>query len=268
MAKTTPRALGLGEAKKINLCVYGDNGTGKTTLAATAQHHPKMRDVLFANVEGGLLSIEDMDDLPEGILVVDIERPEDVEQLFWDLANRHKEKNSPYATVNTCVLDSGTEMQRVGLEHTIRAAMKRKGSHDKHESVDDPQQEDYGKNARHLGRYIRYLRGLDVNLIITAYLGHRMPPRPRSAPRGWEPRPVEAYPDFTPALRTQVKGYMDFVWYLYKTDKGHRKLLLEEHDIYYAKTRGNLSRRTGKVILWKDLSDPLLARIYRALVEA
>lgn len=41
-----------------NMLIYGDSGTGKTTLAGSADLVPAMRPVLFIDVEGGTESLK------------------------------------------------------------------------------------------------------------------------------------------------------------------------------------------------------------------
>lgn len=257
--------------QKINMLIYGNNGVGKTTLAATAQFHPEMKDVLFVDVEGGLLSIADNPYLPEGIMAVTLERSEDLEELYWALARRHDHANSSYATVNTVVFDSGTELQTLGLEDTVAKAIeKTAGTKNKREDPDDVFQEDYGKNARFLARWLRAFRDLDVNMIITAYERYRFPPRPKSAPRDAELEPVECLPEFSPKIGQHLRGYMDFVWWMFtKGEEGNRQrfLLTQPKGIYYAKTRGTLSERIGEVVEWKGLDDPIMSRIYDAITN-
>jgi len=51
--KVTPEKV----AGRMKILVYGPQGAGKTYLAATAQDHPAMRDVLFLSIEGGLMTV-------------------------------------------------------------------------------------------------------------------------------------------------------------------------------------------------------------------
>lgn len=274
--------IGLASDRKINLLAYGDNGVGKTTFAATAQHHPRMRNVLFANIEGGLLSVEDMAGLPPGIRKVDIKTPADIEELYWGLRNRKTSGDNFYESVETTVIDSGTELQTKGLEFRVGEALEKeagkKEAERRHADLDDIHQDDYGRNARATARVFRAFRDLDVNVIITAYPRFRYPPRPKGV-RDWDPMPQECSPDFAPALQRHVKAYMDFVWYMYlqKIDdlnnplepvagEYKRMILTKPAGIYYAKTRGRLADKMGQVIPWEGVHQPILAQVYSALV--
>jgi hypothetical protein len=46
-------------SKWLNMLIYGDHGAGKTTLAGTAADVAEMCDVLYLNIDGGELALED-----------------------------------------------------------------------------------------------------------------------------------------------------------------------------------------------------------------
>ena len=98
-------ALVSAEDPTFNLLVYGDPGAGKTTFAAGAQDHPAMRNVLFANKEGGMLSVAHRGDIHE----VPIRTTEELTALGWELAN------GAWDSVRTLVIDNATEVQTVNL---------------------------------------------------------------------------------------------------------------------------------------------------------
>ena len=51
------------EERWLKFLIYGDNGVGKTYLAASAQDVPSMKNVLFIDVESGDLSISNRNDI-------------------------------------------------------------------------------------------------------------------------------------------------------------------------------------------------------------
>lgn len=234
----------------FNLILYGPPGVGKTMFAAGAQKHPAMKDVLFLNVEGGLLSIR-----ASGVMASDITGVSDLEALAaqFSLIHRQGEKtNTILDTVRTVVIDSGTELQAQNLSGLVAEAKKKKPERD----LDDIQIGDYGKSTASLKRLFRMYRDLPINVIITAL------PNFISPKGGGDP--TECSPQFTEKLSRSVMGYMDFVWYMYQTDDGKRHLLTAESGIFRAKTRGpEFATALGKVV-----HDPDLPTIYNTLLAS
>ena len=76
------------EDQHLNILVYGYPGAGKTTLAASAQEHPDLADVLFLNIEGGLLSVPAR--LREKIGQMDIHSTADIEEAFWQIQRQRE----------------------------------------------------------------------------------------------------------------------------------------------------------------------------------
>lgn len=108
---------------KLNILVFGEPGVGKTTLAATAQDHPAMRDVVFLNIEGGLLSVVSRG---QPVKAVDISSQESVEEFFWSLRKDLMEStDGPLAGVKTVVIDSGSELQTLVLEGIVRKGVEK-----------------------------------------------------------------------------------------------------------------------------------------------
>ena len=111
--KVTPEKV----VGRMKILVYGPQGAGKTYLAATAQDHPAMRDVLFLSIEGGLMTVAHRGD----IMAEDIASTKALEDIFWKIANKDPE----YARFKTLVIDSGTELQTMNLEEVVRHAIEK-----------------------------------------------------------------------------------------------------------------------------------------------
>lgn len=205
---------------RIKLLIFGRPGVGKTEFAAQAQETPDMADVLFINIEGGLLTVRNRD-----ISAIDVGRKDDgssnddivgdVEKVIWAIAT----KQPGYDTIQTIVCDSASELQTRDLEDIVKKLAK----HD----IDTRFQQDYGMNTARLKRIFRMLKDLNVNVIFTAI--------ERVTLEGT--KTVEVAPALTDKVKEALMGYVDFVWYYYKDADGKRWLLTDEKGPFRAKTR-------------------------------
>lgn len=231
---------------QINALIYGAPGCGKTTLAATCQDHELMRDVMFLNIEGGLLSVASRGDLA----AIDVRSLVELEKLFWELSK------DP-GPIKTIIIDSGTELQTVNIEEIIEAKIS--SGHRQVDSRDQINQDDYGRSSAQLKRLFRWFRDLPMNVIVTALAKEVYPKGNVEAP------PTAVQPSLTGKLAESLMGYMDFVWYLYQDQgSGARKMLTQPSGIFRAKTRGaKFSTALGQVV-----DNPHLAVIYDLLRTA
>lgn len=252
----------------INACIYGPPGTGKTVLAATAADHPALSPVIIGNFEGGLLSLGNR--YKDKVKQVRIKTLDDVEELFWAVVN----KKAGYEHFKTVILDSGSEMQTLSLEHLALAGYKKQKAEGKstRESMDHIFQEDYGKDTARLKRIFRWYRDAPFNFIVTA-LAKKVFSKP---PKGSDQDPVllDVTPAFTDKLGQAVMGYVDYVWYTFREteepkEKGGSpvtkfKILTSEKGVYKAKTRGmEFSKAIGQTVEF-----PNIGELYEKLLES
>jgi phage nucleotide-binding protein len=205
------KASDVNDAWGVNLVVYGSPGVGKTTFAASAQDSEYGRDVLFIDVEGGVRSISDRDDIT-------IFRPksfDDIKAVYLEL----KSGNLPYKTV---VVDSIGEAQALGLQTIMRTSR----------TPDMPGLQDYGKSNEQIGGLIRGLRSMaqsnGINVILTA-LAVETKDESTGA--------VLTRPALTPKALELAAGAMDMIGYLTQDKSGKRVLKFQPNPTYMAKVR-------------------------------
>ncbi len=246
------------EQPHIKALIYSEPGAGKTTLAATAQDHPAMAPVLYANIEGGLISVAHRRDLH----AVDIRSTAHLYELY----RRIKNKEGDFAGVRTVVIDNITELQTMNLDEIVTREVEA-GKNSNRESIDDIWQEDYGTSTVQLSRIIRWFKGLDANLILTAHAKFVYPPTSNSRQRGAaaDAEPLAVLPMLTQKLMKSVMGMVDFCWYLQYDPESKKRLMLTRPDgIFQAKTRGpRFAKAIGAVV-----TNPDMPTLYNTLVKA
>lgn len=241
---------------RFKVLVYGPPGAGKTTFAATVAQHVDMSPVLVANIDKGALSIASV----PGIDGVDIHSTEDLEELFWLLANR----SEGYGHYKTVILDGISEMQKVDME----AIASKEVQSGKRESVDHREIQDYGESISRLERIFRQYRDLanrpesPLHIILTAWDKKTYPKVDGRKVDKTKLKPTLVGPDLSDKLGNSVTGFMDFVWYLGVDDEGNRRMLTQTMGAHRAKTRGHkFSDALGPVV-----DSPNMAKLYDTFV--
>ena len=238
---------------RLKMLVYGDPGVGKTVLAATAMAVPSLREVLFINVESGILSITDAEEIgvPELPDIKDFNSFKELEDIFLFLVTQ------PHG-YKTVVVDSLSELQKYNLDSIVGEKMgKASKSGQTRTSPDDIWQEDYGESTQNMRRVVRRFRDLPMNVIFTCHAVTSQDESKKEVIR----------PALTPKLCTSVEGYVDVVGYLYTkevvTTDGEeslvRKLLVQPYGKFHAKDRSP-GGRLGTVI-----EQPTMTEIMRLI---
>ena len=242
------------------MLLYADAGVGKTSLAATAQDHDAMRNVVFADIEKGTLSIAHRGD----ILRRPIATTSDLEALGWAIAR------GELPEIHTVVIDNITELQTINLQEIVQKAIDggRNMVKNRARTIDDVWQEDYLVSTLQISRLVRFFRDLPINLIINAQL-KRVYPKVPDGTDLTKIEPIAVVPSLSAKLMGAVMSYCDFVWCLeQETDEesknyGARFAITVSKDIYKCKTRGpRFLKAVGEVIL-----NPKLPEIYDTFIR-
>lgn len=196
----------------MNMILFGVAGVGKTTLAASAQDSPYGKDVLFIDVEGGTRSIADRSD----ITVAQPSSIGDVKEIYdWLVSDKTH-------TFQTIVIDTLSELQRLGLAEIMRTA----------KDPEWPGIQDWGRSTEQVTRLVRAFRLLSQekgwNVIFTTHANEQ-----KDEVTG----AVLIRPNLTPSATVQACGVVDVVGYLTMNSEGVRTLLLKPTRTVTAKYR-------------------------------
>lgn len=174
---------------KFNFLVYGSSGSGKTRLAGSAYEVPELNPLLFLDIEGGGLTLKST--FPE-IETVRIDTWAGLQKVYEEL----KLGKHPYRTV---CLDSITEMQKIGMDHTM---FERHGDDD----LAVPEIKEWNINIEQVRRYVRRFRDLEkVNVIFTAL--ERIDTDKRT-------QLSRSKPSLSGKVADEVSGFLDIVTHL------------------------------------------------------
>jgi hypothetical protein len=232
----------------LNMCIYGDSGAGKTTLAASAEDVPEMRDVLYIDVESGDLALQNRPRLN----VIQINKYSQIARIYeWlrahcqardagdidtlrrmDRAIYGEDREPPrYKTV---VLDSLTELAKLCM-YSVSLVNLSDPNLKLDVAPDQPGFGEWGKQGDLIGLLIRCLRDLPINVIVIC--GEKS--------RDEEAKKDKLGPDLPKSLARRLPYFLDVFAYLRTQTTGvekgqmkvERKLCLNPGDTYFAKNR-------------------------------
>lgn len=223
----------------IKMLIYGDNGTGKTVFGASAMDCDVCKEVLFVNIEGGMLSITDRKTLDHWDISEFVE--------IKDVLKFLQEEEHSYKAV---VLDSITELQLRSLDAIVKDAMAAPPKGKPRTDEDEIRIDDYGKNTVAMRKVLRGFRDLPMHVIMTALAVENKD----------EDGVVTVSPQLTEKMANSVMGYVDIVAYMHakKVAKDGKEELVRSFLFQpYGKFRAK--DRTGK--LGDFLVTPTVQRI-------
>lgn len=234
-------------SKYLKMMIYGDFGTGKTTLASTAQDVPEMRDVLFIDAESGSMSIAHRDDIDVVKIVSysqfariheflrmyckyrdagDTNSLIKLEAMFKGLDPSQIKQPKMYRTV---IVDSLTEVQKYCMYQLLGIKI---GDHMLDLEPDSPQFQEWNKNAEMIRLLVRSFRNLAMNVIFVA---SRMEDQD-------EKKRMIFQPALPGKLANEVLGFLDVVGYYVAVPNAdgteiRRRLYLAPSPVFKAKNR-------------------------------
>lgn len=255
-----------------NTLIYGEYGSGKTTLAASADDVPDMRDVLFISVEAGDKSIENRPNID----VVDIHTYAQFARVFEflvkhceardsnniDVLRKLEQQFKAYQDENgvwqlpeiekpkqykTVIIDTLTEVQKYCMYQLLGINV---GTFALDMEPDNPQFAEWGRSAEMIRLLIRSFRDLPMHTIMVAARLEEQDERKR----------FHYKPALPGKLANEVQGFFDTVGLLVSAPaaeggKTMRRLYLEPGQTFQAKNR--FVNFSGQYI-----DNPTMAQLY------
>jgi hypothetical protein len=207
------------------MLIYGESGTGKTTLAGSADSVPNMRPVIFIDIEGGTVSLTHSYPKVETVRVTTWK---DMQKVYDEL---RQSRTHGYQTV---VCDSLTEIQKFNMYDVMDTAFRKRPEGTV--EIEVPAQRDWGVSLEQTRKMIRGFRDLPMHTIFTALAKDDRNPKTGI---------VTVKPSLPGKLASEVAAFLDIVMYYYvKEVKGpenktefRRLLLTQKTDTEVAKDR-------------------------------
>jgi phage nucleotide-binding protein len=234
----------------LKALIYSDPGVGKTTLAATANQHPDLKQTLLVNIDKGDLSLEDeslkVDKVTIGVDDNGISTKSIITDLETVLINVSTKKPG-WDKYSTVIVDTVTHLQEKDLLDI--AAGK-----------DLFSQQDYNKSTTKIKKLCAIIRDAQCHIILTAQVS-----RVYEGDKPENRKLVQIRPDITAKASDALQQAVNFVWFLTREkDSPDRALYTAPQGIIRAKTRnGKFAELLGQKIVKPSIPD-----IYNKMLKA
>ena len=234
----------------IKMLIYGEPGVGKSVLASQAC---KLGSTLYMSVENRVTSIKDN---VTKISIEDIDKPNTEGKCNLVVVNSWTQAQKVYnflltnpGVYDNWVIDSLSEMNQYSIFGD--ANFSNKISFLK-ENLKRPQFDDWNAALNQMNLFIRAIRDLDMNIILTAHARHDV-----KEGKGIEKTGPFLQPAKAPS---QVCGQLDYVGYMTIKAGGIRKIVWQPTTVIIAK---DCSSKLGK-----EMEEPTLEKIFNAVITA
>lgn len=228
----------------FNILIYGDSGTGKTTLAGSADEVPNMRPVLFVDIEGGTESLRHSYPSVETVRVTSWKEMQQVYDVLHSGDHEYK----------TVVLDSLSEIQKFNMYTIMNDLTQKRPDLD----PDVPGMREWGKNLEQMRKFVRAFRDLEMHTIFTAL---------NMTDKDQKTGLTTMKPMLSGKLANEVAAFLDIVAYYYVKQIGsgedaefRRLLLTQKTDAQVAKDRSGL--------LPMIVEDPTMKSLHQLMTTA
>lgn len=234
-------------ADNINFLLYGDSGSGKTRLAASACEVPELSPVLFLDIEAGKKTLRKHFRGNKNLEVITITKWPQLQKIYNDLYEGKHE-------FRTVVVDSETEGQKLAMKYRLGDETAKLPDATVFDSDTVPEIRDWYVNTEQLRRLTRAFRDLPMNTIFTALATEKEVTKNK----------VTKWPLFTKGLANELPGLFDAVLYLYvkavKDAEDNKRMLLTD-------TVEGVMAKSRLMNLPLTMENPSMTDIYKAQLQ-
>lgn len=212
------------ETEPFRALLYGDMGTGKTSLAATVNMHPVMSPTLVVNFDEGLASVTHYKDLRKVSVVSSAE----MLAVLGEFSKEPKDRVEEYQDIKSVVVDSVTAWRDLALQEAVNQNSAREAAKGMPRGLKIPQIQDYGQMSYLMLTTLHGILQMPVHFIATAGMDEERDPNSNVL--------IKASPLLNPKLLQALNYMMSYIWFTKKVGENYRLLTLQRGP-YVAKTR-------------------------------